>query len=104
MLLYILAQGPVDIRLVTLALVPSRSEPLDHIGIDPQRDLPLDRPVQYAAARSRPVEHLRHVAGIDLLLGQCRQFVQLSLLSRSQRFRTSLLHRPSARVSWLFVR
>src|SRR5206468_2961991 len=79
MLLHILAQGTVDICLITLTLGPSRSEPFDHISIDPQRDLPFDWRVQQAAARSRPVADLRHVAGINLLLGQCRQHVQLSL-------------------------
>src|SRR6266481_7476546 len=99
MLLEVLAQGTVDIGLIALAVGPSRFEPLDHIGIDPQRDLPLDWPVQHAAARPRPIADLRHVAGIDLLLGQCGQHVQLGLPLRGQRFRTSLLHRPSARVS-----
>src|SRR6267378_5794674 len=98
MLLHVLAQGTVNTCLITLALAPSQSEPLDHIGIDPQGDLPFDWPVQQAAACSRPVADLWHVAGVDLLLGQGRQYVQLSLLFRSQRFRTYLLHRSSARA------
>ena len=82
---------------VGLAASPSAGvalEPSDDVRIHMQGDLLLDGAIQRAPLGCRPVEHLRHLGRVDLVVGQLLQRRNLLLLISGESV-TALLHTES---------
>jgi len=71
-------ERPVDVGLVAAAALGAALEPGDHVGVEAQRQLPLQRPVEEAALRPGPVADLGDVGRIDAVVGERRQRLDLA--------------------------
>src|SRR5271166_3234059 len=104
MLRNILAQDAVDFGLIAFSRFEIAAEPIDQVGVEPQRYLLFDGAKQGAASRAFPIALLGYVAGLDLIIGKRSQGVDLGLLLRGQYPRNRLLHKPSFRAASPFWR
>ena len=66
----VIAECPIDVCLVSATVTGMGLEPGDDVCVEPQRDLLFNGPVEDAAPGVRPVEDLRSVARVDLIVGQ----------------------------------
>ena len=95
------AKHAVDFGLVSPAIRNVCPEPCHYIGIQPQCDLLLHRPIQETTTGTGPLPNFGHIARIDLVVGEKCQRVDLRLLLPGEFFRSPLLNRLSFRVAWL---
>ena len=80
MLSNILAQRTIDTRLITLTGRGVFLEPGNYIGVDTERQLLLDRPIEKTPFRTGPVEKLGRVRGIDSMVREGSESFQLGQL------------------------
>ena len=92
------AEHTIDLRLVSPAVAITGLEPGDDIRVQPQRNLLLHRPIEDPAPRIGPVENLRRVGGIDLVLRQCLERPYLLLNVRRQ-LSNVLVYKPPSCAS-----
>jgi hypothetical protein len=83
------------IPLFTFRVTP---KPINHVRIKPQCDLLFDWPKQRTTARATPIALFGYVAGLDLILWERGQSINLSALFGGQMFRNRLLHKLSFRA------
>src|SRR5271166_1636472 len=88
----IFAQRLIDRGLVSGIRLRMALEPVDDVGVEPKGDLLLDRTKKRAAPRPAPIALLANVAGVDLVLGQRGQTLELGPLFGSERVRDRLPH------------
>ena len=62
----VLTERPVDVRLVAAAVTSVGLEPGYDVRVEPDRNLPLHRSVEYLAPGIGPVENLRRIGRVDL--------------------------------------
>lgn len=75
----VLAESSIDLCLVSAAAMSLSLEPGYDIRVESQRDLLLHRPIENSAPGIRPVENLRGVSRIDLVVWQNLQGPYLRL-------------------------
>jgi hypothetical protein len=71
--LHVLAQCSIDTCLITLIGRRVTLEPGDHIGVQAERQLLLDGPIEQATLGAGPVEKFRRVRRVDSAIGQGRK-------------------------------
>jgi len=86
------AQRAVDVGLVASSSAGVALEPGDDVRIQAEGDLLLDGAIQRAPLGCRPVEHLRYLGRVDLVVGQLLQSGNLLLLISGESV-SALLHR-----------
>ncbi len=74
-----LTECSFDVRLVAATIAGSGLEPGDDVRVDPQRNLLLHRPVEDSAPGVGPIENLRNIGRVDLVVGQSLQRLNLRL-------------------------
>src|SRR3990172_10211223 len=76
---HVLSERPVDGRLVTpRCLAP---EPRHDLSVEPQRELVLDRSVEHATPRARPIAHFGYFGQVDVGFRRGRHRRKLFLLA-----------------------
>ena len=74
-----LAERSIDVRLVSATATSLGLEPGYDVRVEPQRNLLLYRPVEDSAPGVGPIENLRGVGRVDLVVGQSLQRPYLRL-------------------------
>ncbi len=74
-----LAECAIDVRLVAATITSVGLEPGDDVRVDPQRNPLLHRLVEDSASGVGPIENLRGIGHIDLVVGQSLQRPNLRL-------------------------
>ena len=77
------------------------AEPGDQVGIDAQRNLLFDRPVEQADFRSAPIEPFGDQVGPDLVVGDGGKGGEFRLLFGCLWLMCCLLHCVVFREGWL---
>ena len=88
-----LAERSIDVRLVSATATSLGLEPGYDVRVEPQRNLLLYRPVEDSAPGVGPIENLRGVGRVDLVVGQSlqRPYLRLNVWRQQvQRFRRNL--------------
>ena len=65
-----LTEGPIDVRLVAATITSVGLEPGNDVRVEPQRNLLRHRPVENSAPGIGPIENLRGIGRVDLVVGQ----------------------------------
>ena len=76
-----LTERSIDVRLVPATVTSMGPEPGYDVCVNPQRNLLLYRPVEDTAPGVGPVENLRGVGRVDLVVGQSlhRPYLRLNV-------------------------